>query len=455
MKSKSVYTCKNCGCQSPRWMGKCPDCGEWDTFEEEITESAPAKKSLATKSAEPARVENVRPVTLKEVKITADARFTSGISELDRVLGGGIVEGSLVLVGGEPGIGKSTLLLQICQNIPGDVLYVSGEESASQIKIRAKRLKVDNPNLSLLCTTDLSDIIASLEVRRPKVAIIDSVQTVSNPQMNSAPGTVSQIKEVTMALMRTAKSLGITVFIVGHVTKEGAIAGPRILEHMVDCVLYFEGDNEHIFRLLRAVKNRFGSTNEVGVFQMEEDGLEEVSNPSLALFEHKDIIASGNCITCTIEGSRPFLTEIQALCTPTFFPVPRRTASGTDYNRMVLLMAVLEKRLKISLSNYDAYVNIAGGMRITEPAADLGIAMAIYSNYKDIVLPPDAAFMGEIGLSGEIRPVSLIDTRVKEAKKLGMKKIIVPYANLKKCSDKTGVIGVKSIADAVRAISNS
>lgn len=445
MKTKTIYTCKSCGSQSPRWLGKCPDCGEWDSFIEEISESNPAPATLKIYSA-------TSTYKLNEISSEKEIRFSSGMEELDRVLGGGIVEGSLVLVGGEPGIGKSTLLLQICQNITGDVLYVSGEESASQIKLRAKRLNVDSQSISLLCTTDLDNIILTLNAKQPKVAIIDSVQTISKEQMSSAPGTVSQIKEVCSSLIKIAKNTGITIFIVGHVTKEGAIAGPKILEHMVDCVLYFEGDNNHVFRLLRAVKNRFGSTNEVGVFKMEDYGLEEVTNPSLSLLEDKDILSSGNCITCTIEGTRPFLTEIQALVTPTFFPVPRRTASGIDYNRMVLLMAVLEKRLNISLNNYDAYINIAGGMRITEPAADLGISLAIYSNYKDIILPNDFAAFGEIGLSGEIRPVSMIDTRIKEAKKLGIKKILIPYSNLKKCSDTTGVIGVKSIGDAIKAI---
>lgn len=445
MKTKTIFTCKSCGSQSPRWLGKCPDCGEWDSFIEEINEVNPApatQKSFSSSSA----------YKLNEISSEREIRFSSGMEELDRVLGGGIVEGSLVLVGGEPGIGKSTLLLQICQNIKGDVLYVSGEESASQIKLRAKRLNVDSQTISLLCTTDLDNIISTITKKQPKVAIIDSVQTISKEQMSSAPGTVSQIKEVCSSLIKIAKNTGVTIFIVGHVTKDGAIAGPKILEHMVDCVLYFEGDNNHVFRLLRAVKNRFGSTNEVGVFKMEDFGLEEVANPSLSLLEDKDIVSSGNCITCTIEGTRPFLTEIQALVTPTFFPVPRRTASGIDYNRLVLLMAVLEKRLNISLNNYDAYINIAGGMRITEPAADLGISLAIYSNYKDIILPNDFAAFGEIGLSGEIRPVSMIDTRIKEAKKLGIKKILIPYSNLKKCSDTTGVIGVKSIGDAIKAI---
>ena len=447
MKVKTIYTCKNCGCQSPRWLGKCPDCGDWDTFIEEI--SVPQLQPVQAPSSLPSS--SAKTVKLNEVENETEFRFTSGISELDRVLGGGIVEGSLVLVGGEPGIGKSTLLLQICQNID-DVLYVSGEESASQIKLRAKRLKITNEKITLFCNTDINEIIAKLELLRPKVAIIDSVQTVSNPQMNSAQGTVSQIKEVTTSLMKIAKNLGITIFIVGHVTKEGTIAGPRVLEHMVDCVLYFEGDNNHIFRLLRAVKNRFGSTNEIGVFQMADDGLFEVDNPSNMLFEHKDIQASGNCITCTIEGTRPFLSEIQALVTPTFFPAPRRITSGVDYNRTVLLLAVLEKRARLSLNNYDAYINIAGGMRITEPAADLAIALSVYSNYKDITLPTDLAVFGEIGLSGEIRPVSLIDVRIKEAKKLGINKIIIPYSDLNKCANKDGLIGVKTINEAIKAI---
>ena len=448
MKSKTIYTCKSCGCQSPRWLGKCPDCGEWDSFIEETNISSETTNKIKSNTSFSSSVK------LNDISSEREIRFDSGMEELDRVLGGGIVEGSLVLVGGEPGIGKSTLLLQICENINDNILYVSGEESASQIKLRAKRLDVTNPSLSLLCSTDLDHIISTLEAEHPKVAIIDSVQTISKSAMNSAPGTVSQIKEVCSALIKVAKNQGITIFIVGHVTKEGAIAGPKILEHMVDCVLYFEGDNNHVFRLLRAVKNRFGSTNEVGVFRMEDKGLEEVSNPSLALFEHKSVLSSGSCITCTIEGTRPFLTEIQALVTPTYFPVPRRTASGVDYNRMVLLMAVLEKRMHISLNNYDAYINIAGGMRITEPSADLGITLAIYSNYKDIILPSDFAAFGEIGLSGEVRPVSMIDTRIKEAKKLGMKKILVPYANYMKCTDKDGIFGVKSISDAIKLIQN-
>lgn len=446
MKSKTIFTCSSCGYQSAKWVGRCPDCGEWNTMVEKI--------AVETKSSPSNAANYQQPVALTEVESGSETRFSSGICELDRVLGGGIVQGSLVLVGGEPGIGKSTLLLQICQNIAGEILYVSGEESASQIKMRAKRLLISNDGLSLLCNTNLDNILSVLESKRPKVAIIDSVQTVSSPSVSSAPGSVSQIREVTHRLMWAAKSMQITIFIVGHVTKEGSIAGPRVLEHMVDCVLYFEGENNHTFRLLRAVKNRFGSTNEVGIFEMSDDGLHDVLNPSIALLEDREMQTSGTCITCTIEGTRPILTEVQALVTPTFFPVPRRTASGVDYNRMVLLLAVLEKRLKLNLSNYDAYLNIAGGMRLSEPASDLGVALAIYSNYKDIIIPPSIAVFGEIGLSGEIRPVPMVENRVKEAKKLGFEKLIIPNACLAKLKDKAGVFGARTLSDAVKLISD-
>ena len=391
---------------------------------------------------------------LSEVKTDKETRFSSGISELDRVLGGGIVQGSLVLIGGEPGIGKSTLLLQICQHLQDNVLYVSGEESARQIKLRAERLNITNPSVSLLCSTNLENITSVIEKNRPRVAIIDSVQTISSDELSSAPGTVSQIREVTHSLMRVAKLGNTTIFIVGHVTKEGSIAGPRVLEHMVDCVLYFEGDNNNTFRVLRAVKNRFGSTNEVGIFEMCDKGLINVENPSTALLESHEFYNSGSCITCTIEGTRPILTEVQSLVTPTFFPTPRRTASGVDYNRMVLLLAVLEKRFRINLSNYDTYINIVGGLRLSDPSSDLAIALSIYSNYKDIIIDNKTLILGEVGLSGEIRPVSNITSRVNEALKLGFNKIIIPYSNLKSLNEKKNVIGVKSLKDAIDAISN-
>ncbi len=448
MKTKAIYICSNCGSTSPKWSGKCPDCGSWNTMNEEIVTQTAAKSKDTSVSL------FKEPEKLSGINTDEETRYTSGISELDRVLGGGIVQGSLVLIGGEPGIGKSTLLLQICQFLNDDVLYISGEESAKQIKLRAQRLEITNDKLSLLCSTSLENIISAIEKSNPKVAIIDSVQTISSDELSSAPGTVSQIREVTNSLMKVAKSSNTTIFIVGHVTKDGTIAGPRVLEHMVDCVLYFEGENNNNFRVLRAVKNRFGSTNEVGIFEMCDKGLKNVDNPSTALLETHDFYNSGSCITCTIEGTRPILTEVQALVTPTFFPVPRRTASGVDYNRVVLLLAVLEKRFKVNLSNYDTYLNIAGGLKLSDPSSDLAIALSIYSNYKNIIIDNKTLILGEVGLSGEIRPVSNISTRVNEALKLGFNKIIIPYANLKSLTNTKNIVGVKSLNDAISAISN-
>lgn len=447
MKSKVTYICTECGYTSSKWLGKCPECDNWNTFDEEVITQTSSSKPLS-----PAKRKT--PTPIKDISLNSETRFPSGISELDRVLGGGIVEGSLVLVSGEPGIGKSTLLLQICNAIEGNVLYVSGEESEAQIKIRAQRLNVMPDTLSLLCDTNLDNAISAIETIKPKVAIVDSVQTISSEEISSAPGSVSQIREVTMALMRTAKSLGITVFIVGHVTKDGTIAGPKILEHMVDCVIYFEGDNTHAFRLLRAAKNRFGSTNEVGIFEMNDNGLECVPNPSNMLINEEQIMSPGTCITCTMEGARPILSEIQALVTPSFFPSPRRTASGVDYNRVTLLLAVLEKKLNLNIANYDAYVNVAGGMKLTEPSCDLAIALSIYSNRKDIIIDNKTVVFGEVGLLGEVRSVSFIESRIKEARKLGCNKFIIPYSNLNKLKDKNGVIGVKTISEAIKSITN-
>lgn len=445
MKTKTVYVCSACGYSSPKWAGQCPDCGEWNTLNEETVISEKDKKTSKN-------ISYSAPISINDIHINPESRFTSGIGELDRVLGGGIVEGSLVLIGGEPGIGKSTLLLQICQSLKDSVLYISGEESASQIKLRAKRLNVTSEHLSLLCTTNLSNVINSLKNQKPKVAIIDSVQTIYSSDISSAPGTVSQIREVTLALMQTAKNSGTTVFIVGHVTKDGAIAGPKVLEHMVDCVLYFEGEKQTNFRLLRSAKNRFGSTNEVGIFEMFDTGLEAVLNPSTALLEEHQIQNSGSCVTCTLEGTRPLLTEVQALVTPTFFPVPRRTTSGIDYNRVMLLLAVLEKRIKVNLSNCDAYVNIAGGMRIFEPSSDLAIALAIYSSFKEIIIPKNTVAFGEIGLLGEIRNVSCVEQRINEAKKLGFERIIIPYGNYTRLKNKENVLGVKTLSDAIKLL---
>jgi len=444
LKNKTLFVCTNCGHSSAKWSGKCPECGEWNTLEEETLQPLAATGSIKTVTE--------KPCLLNEIKPGTESRFLSCISELDRVLGGGVVEGSLVLVGGEPGIGKSTLLMQICNNINSNVLYVSGEESYTQIKMRASRLGVKNDLLKILCNTNLDNTLTAFETDKPKVAIIDSIHTMCSSRVSTAPGSVSQIKESTMEIMTCAKKLGITVFIVGHVTKEGSIAGPRVLEHMVDCVLYFEGDRYNSFRILRAVKNRFGSTNEVGLFEMNDEGLKSISNPAEYLLDKEKLQSPGTCITCTMEGTRPLMSEIEALVTPTFFPSPRRTASGLDYNRVVLLLAVLEKNTKISLSTYDAYLNIVGGIKLSEPAADLAVLLAIYSTLKDFIIKSDTVALGEVSLTGEIRNIPLCELRINEAKKLGFKKIIVPYSNYKELKNKDGVIGVKNIFDAINAI---
>ena len=420
---KTVFFCQNCGYESGKWMGQCPGCHEWNTFVEETVEAKSLSKSGKRTSA-PAN-----PVTLKEIDIREDARKSSGIGELDRVLGGGIVSGSLVLVGGDPGIGKSTLLLQVCRNLAKQqikVLYISGEESLRQIKLRANRIGEFQDTLTLLCETNLMTIKETIERLRPETVIIDSIQTMFHEDITSAPGSVSQVRESTNVLMQIAKGLGITIFIVGHVTKEGNVAGPRVLEHMVDTVLYFEGDRHASYRILRAVKNRFGSTNEIGVFEMKQTGLEEVPNPSEYLLSGRPENASGSVVACSMEGTRSILVEIQALVCQSNFGIPRRTAVGTDFNRVNLLMAVLEKKVGLHLSQSDAYVNIAGVMKMTEPAIDLGICLAIVSSYKDVVIPDSVMAFGEIGLSGEVRAVSMAQQRVKEAKKLGFETVILP-----------------------------
>lgn len=420
---KTVFFCQNCGYESGKWMGQCPGCHEWNTFVEETVEAKSLSKSGKRTSA-PAN-----PVILKEIDIREDARKSSGIGELDRVLGGGIVSGSLVLVGGDPGIGKSTLLLQVCRNLAKQqikVLYISGEESLRQIKLRANRIGEFQDTLTLLCETNLMTIKETIERLRPETVIIDSIQTMFHEDITSAPGSVSQVRESTNVLMQIAKGLGITIFIVGHVTKEGNVAGPRVLEHMVDTVLYFEGDRHASYRILRAVKNRFGSTNEIGVFEMKQTGLEEVPNPSEYLLSGRPENASGSVVACSMEGTRSILVEIQALVCQSNFGIPRRTAVGTDFNRVNLLMAVLEKKVGLHLSQSDAYVNIAGGMKMTEPAIDLGICLAIVSSYKDVVIPDSVMAFGEIGLSGEVRAVSMAQQRVKEAKKLGFETVILP-----------------------------
>ena len=448
---KSIFFCQNCGHEENKWLGQCPVCREWNTFvEEKITASGNPKSVLAS-------VKEVEILSLNDVETEHEERIYTKIGELDRVLGGGIVPGSLILVGGDPGIGKSTLLLQVCRELGGDqrkILYISGEESLRQIKLRAKRMGEFSETVFLLSETNLEKIQGVLESRRPEIVIIDSIQTMYSEAVGSAPGSVSQVRESTNVFMQLAKGLGISIFIVDHVTKEGTVAGPRVLEHMVDTVLYFEGDRNASYRILRSVKNRFGSTNEIGVFEMKAEGLVEVENPSEYMLSGKPEGASGSIVTCSIEGSRPILLEIQALVCHSFFNNPRRTANGTDYNKVNLLMAVLEKRANLSLSDCDAYVNIAGGIRMNEPAIDLGIVLAIASSKKDIIVREDTICFGEVGLSGEVRGVTMSEQRVAEAKKLGFKKCIVPKVCLAGVSHISGIeiVGVANIKEAIEAV---
>lgn len=445
---KSIYFCQNCGHEENKWLGQCPMCKEWNTFVEETVSTAKAGVSRQTKEAKVMR--------LTEVSSEDNARIHTDIGELDRVLGGGIVPGSLVLVGGDPGIGKSTLLLQVCQKLARsrDVLYISGEESLAQIKLRANRMGTFADKLLLLCETNLDIIKNVIEKRKPEVVIIDSIQTMYNEEVASAPGSVSQVRESTNVLMQLAKGLDISIFIVGHVTKEGNVAGPRVLEHMVDTVLYFEGDRHASYRILRGVKNRFGSTNEIGVFEMRDTGLTEVENPSEYMLSGKPENASGSVVACSMEGTRPILIEIQALICQSNFGMPRRTAAGTDYNRVNLLMAVLEKRIGLPLSNYDAYVNIAGGMKLNEPALDLGMVLAIVSSYKNRSINEKTIAFGEVGLSGEVRAVSMPEQRVMEAKKLGFEICIMPQVSMNQVKKIQGIqiLGVKNISEAMNLI---
>lgn len=446
---KSIFFCQNCGHEENKWLGQCPMCKEWNTFVEEKVSSA---KSSTIKDRKETQI-----VTLSSVSTEEDERMQTTIKELDRVLGGGIVPGSLVLVGGDPGIGKSTLLLQVCQKLSAmkkKVLYISGEESLKQIKLRANRMGDFSDCLYLLCETNLDIIKDVIEKHRPDMVVIDSIQTMYNEEVGSAPGSVSQVRESTNILMQLAKGLNISTFIVGHVTKEGTVAGPRVLEHMVDTVLYFEGDRHASYRILRGVKNRFGSTNEIGVFEMQKSGLVEVENPSEYMLNGRPEDASGSVVACAMEGTRPMLMEIQALVCKTNFGMPRRTSAGIDYNRVNLLMAVLEKRLGLPLSEYDAYVNIAGGVKMNEPAADLGIVMAIISSYKNRPIPEDTIIFGEVGLSGEVRAVTMPEQRVAEAKKLGFKTCMIPHVSAEAVKDVEGiqVIGVKSVKEACHYI---
>ncbi len=459
-KIKTVFFCQSCGYESSKWMGQCPGCREWNTFvEETIKPSLTGKSSRKSGASFGAEGDaKGKPFKLSEIKLGEEDRFDTHIGELNRVLGGGLVKGSLTLVGGDPGIGKSTLLLQVARLLSGDgrkVLYISGEESLQQIKLRANRIGEFTDDMTLLCETDLGTIEETIRRQSPEVVIIDSIQTMFNENVSSAPGSVSQVRESTGVLMRIAKQLGISVFIVGHVTKEGTVAGPRVLEHMVDTVLYFEGDRHASYRILRAVKNRFGSTNEIGVFEMRQDGLAEVANPSEFMLEGKPVNASGSIVTCSIEGTRPILIEIQALVSHTNFNFPRRQANGTDYNRVNLLMAVLEKRVGLELSSYDAYINLAGGMKLIEPALDLSMCMAIVSSFRNKPVPDDVIAFGEVGLSGEVRSVNMPDIRVSEAARLGYTTCIVPRSaqdKLQKAFPNIKIIGVSSVQEAVSII---
>ena len=449
-KAKSTaFFCQNCGYESAKWQGQCPACHEWNTFTEEpvakITGSAAVKKAAA----------EIRPERLSEIQTDESQRISSGMEELDRVLGGGIVAGSLMLVGGDPGIGKSTLLLQVCHNLTGTghkVLYVSGEESVQQIKLRAKRIGDFKDDLMLLCETNLELVRSVIEKIRPEIVVIDSIQTMYHEAVSAAPGSVSQVREATNVLMQIAKGMGISIFLVGHVTKEGVVAGPRVLEHMVDTVLYFEGDRYASYRILRGVKNRFGSTNEIGVFEMRQSGLREVTNPSEYMLDGKPENASGSIVACSMEGSRPILIEIQALVCHTNLPMPRRTTAGTDFNRVNLLLAVLEKRAGMQMSACDVYVNIAGGIRMTEPAIDLGLILALVSSYKDIAIDEKTIAFGEVGLSGEIRSVNMAQQRVQEAKKLGFETVLMPKVSMKALQKVEGIriIGLETVRDAVQ-----
>ena len=454
-KAKTKFVCQNCGYVSPRYLGRCPNCGAWNQMVEEVDQPE-SVKAKATPSRRVSDLES-KPVSIDNVSFEKEPRIKTELSELNRVLGGGIVPGSLILIGGDPGIGKSTLLTQVSgqlANTGGKVLYVSGEESASQIKMRADRLGISGKNLYLYPQTDMSYIRQTINEMHPDYLIIDSVQTMDEPEITSAVGSISQIREVTAELMNIAKQDNITVFVVGHVTKGGAIAGPKILEHMVDTVLYFEGDTHHSYRILRSVKNRFGSTNEIGIFEMRTKGLVEVSNPSEIFLAERLADANGSAVVVSMEGTRPILVEIQSLITPTIFGNAKRTATGLDHNRVSVIMAVLEKRGNLMLQNQDAYLKSTGGVKLDEPAIDLALAMSIASSYKNMGIPGTDCFVGEVGLTGEIRRVNRIDQRVNEAEKLGFKRIFIPKNNMGDWSkdNKIQIVGVSTVSDAMNKI---
>ena len=452
-KAKTVYVCQSCGSQSPRWMGKCPDCGQWNTLVEERVEKPKAggRASIGGQS---------EPLLLGDIKTGEEDRFVTKIGELDRVLGGGIVTGSVVLIGGDPGIGKSTLVLQMLRQVSdlrGKALYVSGEESPSQIKMRAQRLGVKAESLYVLAETSLDEIIRAADELQPQTIVIDSVQTVYTSELPSAPGSVGQVREVSGRLMLHAKRTGVPTFLIGHVTKDGAIAGPRVLEHIVDTVLYFEGDRGHAFRILRAVKNRFGSTNEIGVFEMKESGLAEVANPSELFLAERPKDATGSVVVSSLEGTRPILAELQALVALSKLTMPRRTTIGVDYNRVSLLLAVLEKRVGMHLMGMDVFVNVVGGLKIDEPAVDLGVLAAVASSFREKPVPPEMVVMGEVGLAGEVRAISQAEARLKDAAKLGFTRCILPAANLEKMEKSAGIkkmelMGVRTVEEAMERL---
>ncbi len=448
-KSKCIYVCSECGYESPRWYGKCPACGEWNTLSEALVQT----ESAASHSAPLSGLTSVSAAPLGAISVDSEHRYYTGVKELDRVLGGGIVKGSLVLLGGDPGIGKSTMMLQICEYLGQTmtVLYVSGEESQRQIKLRADRLGVTTGNLSVMAATDAQAICEYIRSSHPDLVIIDSIQTMSISDMSSSPGSVPQVRECTNLFLRTAKSSDIPIFIIGHVNKDGAIAGPKVMEHIVDAVLYFEGDRNLSYRILRAVKNRFGSTTEIGVFEMRDDGLAQVENPSQMLLSGRPVNVSGTCVACTLEGSRPILAEVQGLAATSGFGNPRRMSTGFDYNRFNLLIAVLERRAGFYFSNMDTYINVIGGFRLDEPAADLPVALTLVSSLKDSVIPEDVVAFGEVGLAGEIRAVSQAQQRVQEAARLGFTKCILPHACLKQLKKVEGmeIYGVKTLRQAV------
>ena len=445
-KTNTVFFCNECGYESAKWLGKCPACNAWNTFVEEKVVKQGNNKTVVKKT--------VTPVSLKSIEKIKISRISSGFDELDRVLGGGFVNGSLTLLGGEPGIGKSTLILQICEKFKtdGKVLYVSGEESAEQIKIRADRLGINSENIMFLGETDINAIEQTIEDMDPKLVIIDSIQTMYSDDITSAPGSVSQVREITSRIMKMCKMKGITTVIIGHVTKDGTIAGPRVLEHMVDAVLYIEGERYFSYRIVRGVKNRFGSTNEIGMFEMRNEGMVEITNPSSVLLTDREDNPAGSVIVASLEGTRPILVELQALTSTTVFGMPRRTANGIDYNRVTLLIAVLEKIGGINLGNQDVYMNIVGGIKINEPALDLGVVLSAASSFKNISIPKDVAVIGEVGLTGEIRSVNMIEKRLKEVEKMGLKKCIIPDSNKKQLKEKfkLDIIGCKDIIDAMK-----